>query len=204
MSSVVFGITGGVGSGKSTVAQHLRSRGVPVIDADQIAREVVVPGSEGLAAVVAAFGPDVLGPDGALDRARLGGIVFASPDKRRVLNAILHPRIAGLTAERIAALTARGEALIGYEAALLVENGLADAFRPLVVVAVAPEVQLARVMARDGLTEPEARARIASQLPLADKVAVADHVIDTSHDLEATLRRVDEVLELLRAANSPR
>ncbi len=173
---------------------------MPVIDADQLAREVVEPGSEGLARVVEAFGKGVLAPDGSLDRARLGELVFAAPDQRRALNAILHPRIGALSAQRITALDAAGEPLACYEAALLVENGLSDAFRPLVVVAVPLEVQVARAMARDGSTEDQARARVAAQLPLATKIAAADHVIDNAGSAAETERRADEVLEAIRAA----
>ncbi|HVY48749.1 MAG TPA: dephospho-CoA kinase [Minicystis sp.] len=197
---LLFGLTGGIASGKSTVAARLRELGVPVIDADQLAREVVAPGSEGLAAVVAAFGEGVLAEDGALDRKALAAVAFADPARRRQLNAILHPRIAALTMQRSAALAARGEPVACYEAALLVENGLADAFRPLVVVAVPEDVQVARAMARDGSTEADARARIAAQLPLADKVNVADHVIDNAGSIEATRRRTDDVLRAIRAA----
>jgi dephospho-CoA kinase len=203
MAIRVFGLTGGLASGKSTVAACFRARGVPVIDADKIAREVVAPGSEGLARVVEAFGEGVLLPDGALDRARLGELIFAAPEKRRALNAILHPRIGARSAERIAALEAAGEELACYEAALLVENGLSDAFRPLVVVAVPLVVQVARAMARDGSTEEQARARIAAQLPLAAKIAAADHVIDNAGELSTTARRADEVLDAIRAEIHP-
>ena len=199
MSILVFGLTGGLASGKSTVAARFRARGVPVIDADQIAREVVEPGSEGLAAIVEAFGHGVLAPDGSLDRARLGDLVFAAADKRRALNAILHPRIAARSAQHIAALDAAGEKLACYEAALLVENNLADAFRPLVVVAVPLDVQLARATARDSSTEEQARARIAAQLPIASKTAAADYVIDNAGETTTTERRADEVLDAIRA-----
>ncbi len=200
MAIRVFGLTGGLASGKSTVAARFRARGVPVIDADQLAREVVGPGSEGLARVVEAFGAGVLAPDGSLDRARLGELVFAEPEKRRALNAILHPRIGALSAQRITALDAAGEPLACYEAALLVENGLSDAFRPLVVVAAPLEVQLARATARDGSTEDQARARVAAQLPLATKIAAADYVIDNAGSAAETERRADEVLEAIQAA----
>jgi dephospho-CoA kinase len=195
----VFGLTGGLASGKSTVARHLAAKGVPVIDADQLAREVVAPGTPGLAAVVEAFGPSVLLPDGSLDRAKLASLVFTDPSLRRKLNGILHPLIGAASAARVAELTARGEPLACYEAALLVENGLADAFRPLVVVAVDEDTQVARAMHRDGATDAEARARIAAQLPLAAKVAAADYVIDTSGPREETEKRVDEVLAEIRA-----
>lgn len=200
MSILVFGLTGGLASGKSTVAARFRARGVPVIDADLIAREVVEPGSEGLAAVVEAFGSSILAPDGSLDRARLGDLVFAAPEKRRALNAVLHPRIAARSAQRIAALDAAGEKLACYEAALLVENHLADAFRPLVVVAVPLDVQIARAMARDGSTEEQARARVAAQLPLANKIVAADHVIDNAGETTTTERRADEVIDAIRAS----
>ncbi|MFT3770054.1 MAG: dephospho-CoA kinase [Minicystis sp.] len=198
MTIRVFGLTGGLASGKSTVAARFRARGLPVIDADQLAREVVEKGTPGLAAVVEAFGEDVLSPDGSLDRARVAAIVFNDRDKRRALNAIVHPRIAAASAERIAALAAAGETLACYEAALLVENGIADAFRPLVVVAVPEAVQVARAMARDAATEEQARARIAAQHPLAAKVAAADYVIENGGTREETERRADEVLDEIR------
>ena len=195
----LFGLTGGIASGKSTVATRLRKRGVPVVDADALAREIVTPGSEGLRAVVDAFGTGVLGPDGALDRKALGRIVFADPVARRKLDAMTHPRIARLALERAAEYALTGEPLVCYEAALLVENGTAEAFRPLVVVACSPEVQLARVLARGGSTREEALARMAAQKPLAEKVAAADHVIDTSGSLEDNARRTDEVLAAICA-----
>jgi dephospho-CoA kinase len=199
MSFTLFGLTGGLASGKSTVAARFRHRGVPVIDADQLAREVVAPGSDGLAAVVAAFGDDVLAADGTLDRARMAALVFGDAARRATLNAILHPRIGTLTAERAAALAAAGESLACYEAALLVENGLADAFRPLVVVALPESVQVSRAVSRDGGTQEQARARIAAQLPLASKVALADFVIDSSGDRAATEAQADDVVAAIRA-----
>jgi dephospho-CoA kinase len=195
---ILFGLTGGLASGKSTVAARLRALGVPVIDADQIAREVVAPGTPGLASVVEAFGPAVLLADGSLDRPALAALVFSDPEKRRRLNAIVHPLIGAASAARVADLAARGERIACYEAALLVENGLADAFRPLVVVAVPEEVQVARAMARDQAGEEQARARIAAQLPLSAKVAAADYVIDNGGSREETERRCDEVLAEIR------
>lgn len=198
MSIHVFGLTGGLASGKSTVGRMFRERGIPVIDADLLAREVVERGSEGLAAVVAAFGEDILLPDGSLDRAKVAAIVFPDAEKRRTLNSIVHPRIGALSAKRISEAADEGHALACYEAALLVENKLVEAFRPLVVVAVPEEVQIARAMARDSATEEQARARVAAQLPLSAKVAVADFVIDTTGPLTATEKRVDEVLAAIR------
>lgn len=194
MAIRLFGLTGGLGSGKSTVAECFRQAGVPVLDADRIAREVVEPGTDGLAEVVRVFGEGVLRPDGALDRGRLAALAFGDDAQRRRLNAILHPRIASRTLELAAALEEKGERFACYEAALLVENGLADAFRPLVVVAAPEEVQVARAVLRDSCTESEARARIRAQLPLQAKVAAADYVIDNGGDLAATLRQAREVL----------
>jgi len=200
----LFGLTGGIASGKSTVAARFRELGVPVIDADQVAREVVLPGTEGLRAVVAAFGEGVLAPDGSLDRAALAAAAFGDEAKRRLLNGILHPRIGARTMERAAELGAAGHALVCYEAALLVENGLADAFRPLVVVALPESVQLERARARDGASEAEVLARIRAQLPLAEKVRVADVVVDASGTLAETRDRADRALdEVKRRVGSP-
>lgn len=193
----LFGLTGGIASGKSTVADRLRARGLPVIDADQLAREVVAPGTEGLRAVVKAFGEGLVDRNGELDRPALARVVFADEVARRKLNALLHPLIARQTAESAAELEARGEPLGCYEAALLVENGVADAFRPLVVVSCPPEVQVARVRARDSASREDALARIRAQKPLAEKVAAADYVIDTEGSLDDNARRTDEVLDAI-------
>jgi dephospho-CoA kinase len=198
----VFGLTGGVASGKSSVASSFRDAGLEVIDADRVARQVVELGSEGLAEVVASFGREVLDASGALDRKRLGAIVFADPQQRNRLNAIIHPRIAAATQARIAELAAAGVTLACYEAALLVENGLADAFRPLVVVSLPAELQRERMMARDGIDDAAAEQRLAAQLPLSEKVAVADFVIDNSGDREQLVARANQVLDEIRAPHS--
>jgi dephospho-CoA kinase len=190
----LFGLTGGIASGKSAVAARLRARGVPVIDADALARDAVAVGSEGLADVVKAFGPEILGPDGALDRKKVAAIVFGDEEKRRVLNAIVHPRVTALTFEHAARLRDEGHPLACYEAALIVENGVADAFRPLVVVAAPEDVQVARACARDRATADEARARIRAQMPLAENTKVADFVIDNTGTLADLEARTDEVL----------
>ncbi len=192
----LFGLTGGIASGKSTVAARLRARGVPVIDADELAREVVAPGTDGLRDIVSSFGPGVLDATGALDRKALARIAFSNDDARKRLNAITHPRIAQRGAERAAELGRGGAPLACYEAALIVENGLADAFRPLVVVGCAESVQIERIRARESSRE-DALARIRAQKPLADKIAVADFVIDTSGSLRANAVRTDEVLRAI-------
>jgi dephospho-CoA kinase len=191
----VIGLTGGIASGKSTAARMLAELGAPVVDADRIAREVVAPGQPALAEIVDAFGPEVLLPDGTLDRKRVAAIVFADVEKRRRLNAITHPHIGGATQARLAELRAAGAPLAIYEAALLVENGLHRALDGLIVVSCSEELQLARLVGRDGLTEVEARARIAAQAPLADKLAAATWVIDTSGSLADTRQQVGRIWE---------
>ena len=191
----VFGLTGGIASGKSAVAARFRERGVPIVDADALSREVVAPGSEGLARVAEAFGKEFVASDGTLDRKKLAAEVFGDDDKVKKLNAIMHPRIAMLGARKTAELAARGEPLACYEAALLVENGLADAFRPLVVVSAPLDVQVARARARDAADEASVRARIAAQLPLADKTRVADVVVQNDGTLDDLRARADDALD---------
>jgi len=194
----LFGLTGGIATGKSTVARLIAERGIPVLDADQLAREAVEPGQPALAEI-ARLWPEVIGVGGRLDRKRLGGIVFADADARRRLEAILHPRIAELADARAAALSATGHELAFYEASLLVETGRHCDFDGLVVVTAAPETQIARAMARDHLTREQARARIDAQLPMAEKVAVATHVIDNSGDPAVTAAQVTRLLAELDA-----
>jgi dephospho-CoA kinase len=190
----LFGLTGGIASGKSTVAARLRAHSIPVIDADVLAREVVAPGTDGLAALVNVFGSEILDAEGALDRKRLARLAFANGEARSRLNEITHGRIAERMRRRAAELSAAGEALACYEAALIVENGAADLFRPLVVVSCPEDLQIARARARDGISEAEARERVRAQRPLAEKIALADFVIDTSGPLEATCAATDQVL----------
>jgi len=196
----VLGLTGGIGSGKSTVARMIADLGVPVLDADQLAREVVEPGLPAHADIAAAW-PAVIGADGRVDRKRLGAIVFADPadpTARSRLEAITHPRIAALAEERLATLAAQGHTLAFYEASLLVETGRHGEFDGLVVVTASPKTQLRRVLARGGLTEAEARARIDAQLPLPAKVRVATHLIDNDGDLAATRAEVAALVASLR------
>ncbi len=201
MALTLFGLTGGVASGKSTVAARFRARGLDVIDADRVARDVVAPGTPGLAEVVAAFGDGVLAADGSLDRGLLRERVFNDGAARAQLNGVLHPLIASETRRRAAALEARGVRLACYEAALLVENGLADAFRPLVVVSLPAPLQRLRLTERDGVSGEQADKIIAAQMPLADKVRLADYVIDNAGDLAALLAQADRVLDAIRAAH---
>lgn len=197
MTLPTVGLTGGIASGKSTVARLFQGLGVPVVDADLLAREVVEPGSEGLSEIVRVFGADVLNEDGTLHRKALGARVFADAALRAQLNAITHPRIALAAAERMRELAKMQVPYAIYEAALLVENGMHRGMDALVVVAVDEALQLQRLMLRDGLTEEEARARLSAQAPLAHKLAAADFVIDNAAHLDLTHARVREVHDAL-------
>jgi dephospho-CoA kinase len=197
MGKPTVGLTGGIASGKSTVARMFEELGVPVVDADAIAREVVEPGQPAHAEILEAFGNELLAPDGTIDRPKLGAIVFRDPQARGRLNAITHPRIAQLSGERMGALQKGSHPYVIYEAALLVENGVYKAFDALVVVAASRAAQLHRLRARDGWTEAEAQARMDAQLPLESKLEVADHAIHNDGDLDETRRRVQEVHEAL-------
>jgi len=165
-----------------------------VVDADQLARAAVAPGEAALDAIVEAFGADVLGSDGGLDRAALAARVFGNDAERARLNAIVHPRVRALAQERFDALERAGEPLACYEVPLLVETGQADRFRPLVVVSCEPSAQRERLMERDGSSAEHALARIASQLPVSEKVALADFVIENDSSVETALARADRVL----------
>lgn len=189
------GLTGGVASGKSTVSAMLAERGAVVIDADLLAREVVAPGSDGLREVVAAFGEQVLGPDGALDRPALGAVVFADEAKRRTLEAIIHPRVRARAAEIEAAAPAG--AVVVHDIPLLTETGQADSFDAVVVVDVPVETQVGRMVSLRGLDEDDARARIAAQASRDDRLAVATYVVDNTGSLETLRARVDEVYDAL-------
>lgn len=194
----IYGLTGGIASGKSTVSGLLRELGAHVLDADLIAREVVEPGTLGLAEVGARF-PGVLGPDGRLDRAKLGARVFADPAERAALNALLHPRIREAFLEKTQALAAQGVARVLYDAPLLIENRLHVGLDGVVLVWVPRALQLARLKARDGLEDAGAEARLAAQLPLDAKREHATWIIDNSGDREATRAQVQEVWRALLA-----
>jgi dephospho-CoA kinase len=192
---VLFGLTGGFASGKSSVAAHWKKRGLPIIDADDLAREVLAPGTPGLAEVRRAFGTGVLTEEGALDRKKLASLVFADAEARKKLEAITHPLIVAATLQLASDLEARDEPVGCYEASLLVERGLVDLFRPLVVVASSERHQIARARARDMMSEADARARMQAQLPQKDKRAAADYVIENDRDLAWLMERADDVLD---------
>lgn len=189
----MIGLTGGIASGKSTVGRMLRDLGAPVVDADVLARVVVEPGRPAYDDIVREFGREVLLEDGTIDRKRLGEIVFSDAHRRKLLGAITHPRIAQASQEEIARHGAAGARVVIYEAALLVENGLHRALDGLIVVSATPEQQVQRAVARDGISEEQARARVASQLPLARKLEVATHVVDNTGTIDDTRAQVERL-----------
>jgi dephospho-CoA kinase len=193
----VVGLTGGIASGKSTVSAMFRDLGAQVIDADQVAREVVAPGTPGVEEVARRF-PGVVDARGQLDRAALGERIFADPVERKALEAILHPRIREEVARRIEALARAGNDVVLYDAALLIENGLHRGMNGVVLVAAPEAAQRARLIARDGLDEAAISARLAAQLPLADKRAHATWVVDNGGSLEDTRAQVRRIWEEIR------
>lgn len=194
---LTVGLTGGIGAGKSEVARLLAARGAILVDSDLIAREVVAPGTEGLAAVAAEFGPEVLAEDGSLDRPKLGAIVFADEDRRRALNAIVHPLVGARSAELQRA--AGPDDIVLHDVPLLTENGLAPYYDMVVVVDADPAVRLDRLVRLRGMTEDEARKRMAAQAGREERLAIADVVIVNDGPLDALEERVQEVWEQLRA-----
>ncbi len=195
------GLTGGIGSGKSEVSRRLAARGAAIIDADLAAREVVAPGTPGFKRIVATFGDGVVASDGALDRERLGAIVFADADRRAALNAIVHPLVREwMAAAEQAAVESRGPGLVVvHDVPLLAENGLAKLYDRVIVVDVPPQVQLARLVSARGMTEEQARGRMAAQATREQRLAIADIVIDNSGSLADLDHRIAEVWEQLAA-----
>jgi dephospho-CoA kinase len=187
----MVGLTGGIGAGKSEVARRLAELGAIVIDSDRLAREVVEPGTEGLAEVVAAFGPEVLGPDGALDRPALGRRVFGDEAARRRLEAIIHPRVRARSAELIAA--APPDAVVVNDIPLLVESGVGAGFDVVVVVAASEETRLRRLARSRGMSADEARSRMAAQATDEQRRAAADVVLDNDGSLEDLRAAVDRL-----------
>jgi dephospho-CoA kinase len=190
---LTVGLTGGIGSGKSEVSRLLARYGAVVVDADLIAREVVEPGTSGLARLVAEFGTEVLRGDGTLDRPALGARVFADPAALARLNAIVHPLVGERTVELLREARASGASVVVHDVPLLVENNLADSYDAVVVVAARPQTQLDRLVRLRGLPETEARQRLDAQAPLADKLAVATHVVQNDGPLEDLAPQVEQL-----------
>jgi dephospho-CoA kinase len=190
---IVFGLTGNIACGKSFVASLLQKALIPVIDADDCTRNVQAPGSEGLGLLTEAFGKEILSEDGSLNRRKLGDMVFGDKEQLTKLNAIMHPLIINETQWQIQLRINAECRFICYDAALLIESGLTEAFRPLVVVSCKPEKQLERLLKR-GLTEDQARKRMASQMPTKNKEEMADIVIDTNGSKEETTYQTEALI----------
>jgi dephospho-CoA kinase len=197
-AGLLAGLTGGIASGKSTVAGMFRELGVPVVDADAIVHELLGPGGRAVEPVVELFGERVLGPDGGIDRSKLAEIVFHDASERGRLEAAVHPLVFDESLRRLERVANETRAeIVLYDAALLVETGRHEAFQRVVVVTAPEEVQVERVMARDGIGEDQARRRLQAQMALTEKAAVADYLIDNGGSWTDTRREVRRVLTLL-------
>jgi dephospho-CoA kinase len=198
VNNLILGITGNIASGKSTIAGAFAKKGAALVDADQLARDVVAVGSPLLQQLVERFGLAILLPSGELNRERLGEIVFADAEARQALNALMHPAIGQLAVERLQRLKKSPDIpLVVYEAPLLFEAGAEGRVDQVLVVKIDPQVQLQRLMQRDGFEETAARQRIAAQMPQDEKLARADYVIDNSGTVEEALRQVDQLWDRL-------
>lgn len=193
----IFGLTGNIGSGKSTVAARLREAGIPVLDADRISREVTVPGGPAYDAVVQAFGAGIVREDGSIDRARLGEIVFADPVLRVRLEAITHPAILEAMKYALAGLAREGHRAAVVEAALIHESGRKGRFDAVISVTCDRETAISRVASRDGMSRNQIEARLNAQMDAGRKADASGYVIDNSGNLDETRRQVDRLVRIL-------
>jgi dephospho-CoA kinase len=198
----VFGLTGGIGSGKSTVARLFREVKIPVVDADRISREITSPGKPAYIDIVARFGKEILSPDGRIDRKMLGAIIFADPAKRADLEAITHPRIALGIREAVSALASEGHPVAIVEAALIHEKGPQGIFEAVIGVRCSRGLQVLRLMIRDGIPREQALQIVSSQMDPEEKARASDYVIDNSGDLAGTRAQVRALAETLRRTAS--
>ena len=194
---LVVGLTGGIASGKSVVSKTLKELGLPIIDADLIAREMVKPNEASYKNIVDHFGKEILNPDQTINRRKLAKIVFGDSKERERLNSILHPRIVEKIKRKIRDFKERGEKIVILDAALLVEAGELSLANKLIVVTASPKIQIKRLVQRDHLTEREAKKRISTQMPLSEKVKLADYVIDNSGSVTKTVKRTKELYNKL-------
>jgi dephospho-CoA kinase len=199
---LLVGLTGGIGSGKSTVAQMLAGHGAALLDSDRFARDAVEPGTPGFDRVVSAFGPEIVGPDGSLDRARLARIVFHDESRRRALEGIVHPEVRRMIAEGIARYAGTDRVVV-VDSPLLIETGSHGMFDVVIVVSADPKTQIRRLVDR-GMDEADARARLAAQMPMEEKAKAADILLDNEGSIEDLTREVDALWKTLSARSAGR
>lgn len=195
----VFGLTGGIGTGKSMAARMFREEGLPVVDADRIAREIVEPGTPVFEAIVRRFGRGILLPDGRIDRGKLGDLVFSDPAKRAALEAITHPEIASGIAAELSRLESEGHEVAIVEAALIHEAGRRRRFEAVIAVRCGKGQQVSRLMERDRTSREQVLRRIASQMDADEKAHASEHIIDNSGDVESTRAQVRALATLLKS-----
>lgn len=198
---LVVGLTGGIATGKSTVSGFLRLHNITIIDADVLAREVVEPGTRGLRKIVAEFGQDVLNSDGTLNRAKLGDIIFNNPAQREKLNSIIHPAVRRAMFWGVLRSWFRGDSVCVLDVPLLIEVGLWKWMGWVIVVHCSEQVQLRRLMNRDGSTEESAKARLRAQMPISDKVQYADYVLDNSGTMKDLELQMEELIKRMKSEN---
>ncbi len=194
---ITFGLTGGIACGKSTVTKTFRAHGIPMVDADIVARQVVEPGTQGLDAVINAFGTEYLQEDGTLDRIGLGKLIFADHTARHQIDMIMLPLINQESDKQIKKLHDAGLLIVGYDAALICEMGNSKKYRPLICVHCPRDTQVARLMSRNSLTHAEAVARIEAQMPVEKKLALADYSVDTSGTVEYSIKQTEDIINIL-------
>lgn len=196
---ITFGLTGGIACGKSTVTKTFRRLDIPMVDADQVARDVVIPGSKGLSLVVDAFGSEYLNEDGTLNRTKLGALVFSNVQALSKINYLMSPLIQDESDRQVQKAHQDGHQLVGYDAALICEQGNASRYRPLIVVVCSQQIQLERLMKRNSLTHNEAMSRINAQMSVEDKKKMADFVIDSSGTVEESIASTENIIKTLRS-----
>jgi dephospho-CoA kinase len=195
---ITFGLTGGIASGKSTVTKTFRSNGIPMVDADIVARQVVEVGTPGLEQVLNTFGSEYRQSDGTLDRIKLGILIFADREARHSIDKIMLPLISAESGVQLKKLHEDGHVIVGYDAALICEMGNVENFRPLIVVHCPRDTQVGRLMSRNNLTRAEAVARIEAQMAVEKKIALADYVVDTSGSIEFSIKQTEDIIQILR------
>jgi dephospho-CoA kinase len=195
---ITFGLTGGIASGKSTVTKTFRAAGIPIVDADIVARQVVEPGTSGLGLVISAFGTQYLQSDGTLDRIALGKHIFANREARNLIDKIMLPLINAESNDQLKKFHEAGHVIVGYDAALICEMGNCEKFRPLIVVHCSRDTQVERLIARNSLTRAEALLRIEAQMAVEKKIALANYTIDTSGTIEYSIKQTEDIIQKLR------